>query len=64
MPKTFSVRLSDDLASDIDLLARIEGKTVTEEISEAISRYVVVKQSDPAVARQIELMKQFTQTGA
>ena len=56
MTKNLTVRLPDELASDTEALARVEGKSVNETIKEALSEAVERRRRDPkfkARVRQI-----------
>ncbi len=47
MSKNFSVRLPDDVAADVEALARAEGKSLNETVKSALVEAVERRRNDP-----------------
>ena len=58
MTKNITVRLPDDLAADVEALARVEGKSLNETVKQSLAETVAQRRKDPEfkarVARIIE----------
>ena len=58
MTRNITVRLPDDLAADVEAVARVEGKSLNETIKQSLAETVVQRRNDPEfksrVARIIE----------
>jgi predicted transcriptional regulator len=46
MPKAMTLRLQDDLARELEAVARVENITVSEAVRRAITEHVAAKRSD------------------
>ncbi|NHA01931.1 ribbon-helix-helix protein, CopG family [Nocardioides sp. W3-2-3] len=55
--RTLAVRISDDLRAQLDVLARLTNRTVTEEIRLAIEAWIAKAKSDPDVLKQAEAVR-------
>ncbi len=47
MPKNLTVRLPDDVAADVEALARVEGTSLNETIKHALIEAVERRRNDP-----------------
>ena len=47
MPKNLTVRLPDDVAADVEALARVEGSSLNETIKHALIEAVEKRRNDP-----------------
>lgn len=55
--RTLAVRLSDERRAQLDLIAQLNDRTVTEEIRLALEAWVERSRSDPAVLARAESVK-------
>jgi predicted transcriptional regulator len=55
--RTLAVRISDDLRAQLDVLAQLTNRTVTEEIRLAIEAWIAKSKSDPDVLKQAEAVR-------
>ena len=55
--RTLAVRLNDDLRAQLDVLAQLTGRTVTEEIRLAIEAWIAKSKTDPAVLEKAEAVR-------
>lgn len=55
--RTLAVRISDDLRAQLDVLAQLTNRTVTEEIRLAIEAWIAKSKSDPNVLKQAEAVR-------
>jgi predicted transcriptional regulator len=46
MPKAMTLRLQDDLARELEAVARVENITVSEAVRRAIAEHVAAKRAD------------------
>jgi predicted transcriptional regulator len=46
MPKVMTLRLQDDLARELEAVARVENITISEAVRRAITEHVAAKRSD------------------
>ena len=53
MTKNLTVRLPDELASDAEAMARVEGKSMNETVKEALSEAVERRRRDPKFKARI-----------
>lgn len=59
MTKNLTVRLPDDLAADMEAVARAEGQSVNETIKQALAETVAERRRDPKFrARLREIIQQ------
>jgi len=63
MAKITSVRLDDDLAEDLDQIARIRGHSISEEIRNALYKYVEHERSSPGLRSEVERLGAFVSAG-
>jgi predicted transcriptional regulator len=52
--KTFTVRLPDELAADIEALARVAGASVNETIKQAMLDEVERRRTDPSFRSRLQ----------
>lgn len=55
--RAFAVRLTDDLRAQLDVLAQLNDRSVTEEIRIALEAWVVTSKSDPKVLERAESVR-------
>jgi predicted transcriptional regulator len=53
MTKNFTVRLPDDVAADVEALARVEGQSVNETVKQALINEVDRKRSQPVFQERL-----------
>ncbi|MEY2419934.1 MAG: Ribbon-helix-helix protein copG family [Acidimicrobiaceae bacterium] len=64
MPKVTSIRLDDDLAEQLEMISRLEGVSVSEEIREAVIKLIDEKRKAPRVVEELDRMYSFVHAGA
>jgi len=52
--RTFSLRLDEDLAHGLDLVARVEKSTMTEVIRDAATAYLEARRKNPDFRRRLK----------
>jgi len=52
--KTLAIRLEDDLHAQLSVLAQLEGRTITDEIRQAIEAHINTKRSHPDLTARAE----------
>lgn len=55
--RTLAVRITDDLRAQLDVIAQLNDRSVTEEIRIALERWVETSKSDPAVLERAETVR-------
>lgn len=55
--KTLAVRLSEDVRAQLDIIAQLNDRTVTEEIRLAIEAWIAKSKSDPSVLKRAESVR-------
>jgi uncharacterized membrane-anchored protein YjiN (DUF445 family) len=55
--KTLAVRVSEDLRAQLDIIAQLNDRSVTEEIRLAIEGWIEKSKSDPAVLQRAESVR-------
>ena len=55
--KTLAVRISEDLRAQLDIIAQLNDRSVTEEIRLAIEAWIEKSKSDPAVLKRAESVR-------
>lgn len=55
--RALAVRLTDDLRAQLDVLAQLNDRSVTEEIRIALEAWVVTSKSDPKVLERAETVR-------
>lgn len=55
--RTLAVRITDDLRAQLDVIAQLQGRSVTEEIRLAIEAWVETSKSDPKVLQRAETVR-------
>lgn len=55
--KTLAVRVSEDLRAQLDIIAQLNDRTVTEEIRLALEAWIAKSKSDPAVLKRAESVR-------
>lgn len=55
--KTLAVRVSEDLRAQLDIIAQLNDRTVTEEIRLALESWIEKSKSDPAVLKRAESVR-------
>lgn len=53
MPKTLTLRLADDQAAMLELVARAEDQTVTEAVRTAIDSHIEARRKDEAFMQRL-----------
>ena len=53
MPKAMTLRLQEDLARELEAVARVENITVSEAVRQAIVEHVKAKRSDQAFQERL-----------
>lgn len=51
--EAMTLRLPEELRRDLDTLARAEGRSVAEEVREAITAHLAAKRKDDAVVERV-----------
>ncbi len=54
MAKAMTLRLEDELARELEAVARVEDITVSEAVREAIAKHVQVKRADRAFQARLD----------
>jgi predicted transcriptional regulator len=54
MPKAMTLRLQDDLARELEAVARVENITVSEAVRRAIAEHVAAKRSDREFQKRLD----------
>ncbi len=55
--RTLAVRITDGLRAQLDVLAQLNDRTVTEEIRLALESWVETSKSDPKVLERAEMVR-------
>lgn len=55
--RTLAVRINDDLRAQLDVIAQLNDRSVTEEIRIALEAWVVTSRSDPKVLARAETVR-------
>jgi predicted transcriptional regulator len=55
--RTLAVRINDDLRAQLDVIAQLNDRSVTEEIRFALESWVVTSKSDPKVLQRAESVR-------
>lgn len=55
--KTLAVRISEDLRAQLDIIAQLNDRSVTEEIRLSIEAWIEKSKSDPAVLKRAESVR-------
>jgi predicted DNA-binding protein len=55
--KTLAVRISEDLRAQLDIIAQLNDRTVTDEIRYAIEGWIEKSKADPTVLQRAELVR-------
>jgi hypothetical protein len=55
--RTLAVRIADDLRAQLDVIAQLQGRSVTEEIRIALEAWVETSKSDPKVLERAESVR-------
>jgi predicted transcriptional regulator len=55
--RTLAVRITDDLRAQLEIVAQLTGRSVTEEIRLAVENWVERSKSDPEVLRRAEAVR-------
>ncbi|GAB3608359.1 hypothetical protein GCM10027414_04840 [Humibacter ginsengiterrae] len=55
--RTLAVRIADDLRAQLDILAQLQNRSVTEEIRLALESWVQASRSDPTVLQRAETVR-------
>lgn len=55
--RTLAVRMSEDLRAQLDVIAQLTGRSVTEEIRLAIEHWIGKTKSDPQVLKKAEAVR-------
>ncbi len=55
--RTLAVRINDDLRAQLDLIAQLNDRSVTEEIRLALEHWVNRSKSDPKVLERAEVVR-------
>lgn len=55
--KTLAVRLSEDVRAQLDILAQLNDRTVTEEIRLSIEAWINASKADPKVQQRAEQVR-------
>jgi predicted transcriptional regulator len=56
--KTLAVRLTEDTRAQLDILAQLSDRTVTEEIRLAIEAWIAKSKSDPAIQQRAKFVRE------
>jgi len=52
--KTLAIRLEEDRHAQLSVLAQLAGRTITDEIREAIERHIEARKADPELTMKAE----------
>jgi predicted transcriptional regulator len=55
--KTLAVRLSEDVRAQLDIIAQLDDRTVTDEIRLAIEGWIEKTKSDPSVLQRAQFVR-------
>lgn len=55
--RTLAVRITDDLRAQLDVIAQLNDRSVTEEIRLALETWIVTSKSDPKVLARAETVR-------
>jgi predicted transcriptional regulator len=55
--KTLAVRLSEDVRAQLDIIAQLNDRTVTDEIRLAIEAWIEKTKSDPSVLQRAQFVR-------
>ncbi len=55
--RTLAVRITDDLRAQLDVIAQLNNRTVTEEIRIALEQWVESSKSNPSVLQRAETVR-------
>ena len=55
--RTLAVRITDDLRAQLDLIAQLNDRSVTEEIRIALEDWIERSKSDPKVLKRAEVVR-------
>ena len=55
--RTLAVRMTDDLRAQLDVIAQLNDRSVTEEIRIALESWIQTSKSDPKVLQQAETVR-------
>jgi len=55
--RTLAVRITDDLRAQLDVIAQLNSRSVTEEIRIALEAWVETSKSDPSVLKRAESVR-------
>lgn len=55
--KTLAVRLTEDLRAQLDIIAQLNERSVTEEIRVALESWIEKSKNDPAVLKRAEAVR-------
>ncbi|MDH6180748.1 putative transcriptional regulator [Microbacteriaceae bacterium SG_E_30_P1] len=55
--RPLSVRMTDDVRAQLDIMARLNNRSVTEEVREAIEAWIVRSKTDPKVLQRAATVK-------
>lgn len=55
--KTLAVRLTEDLRAQLDIIAQLNDRSVTEEIRVALESWIESSKNDPAVLQRAESVR-------
>jgi len=58
MPKTLSLRLPDEQAATLDLVARVDGQTFTDAVRQAIDEHIEARRSDQAFRDRLQALRE------
>lgn len=54
MPKAMTLRLQDELARELEIVARIDAVSVSDAVREAIAKHVATRRSDQAFQERLD----------
>ena len=55
--RTLTIRISEDLRAQLDVLAQLTGRSTTEEIRRAVEHWIAKSKTDPNVLKKAEAVK-------
>lgn len=55
--RTLAVRITEDLRAQLDIIAQLTGRSVTEEIRLALEHWIEKTKSDPVVLKKAETVR-------
>ena len=55
--RTLAVRINDDLRAQLDVIAQLNSRSVTEEIRIALETWIETSKTDPKVLQRAELVR-------